>query len=80
MNKNLPKTFTGSINGFNLGGLQMIPENIMGKKTTELNADEWLSFMCLLHTKCLKLETEIKNLRIINKKLTKINENITKNL
>jgi hypothetical protein len=71
MNKNSAKTFTGHINGFNLGGLEMIPEYILGKKMTDLDAEELLSFMCLLHTKCQKLEHEMKNLRSINKKLTK---------
>ena len=71
MSKNSAKTFTGSINGFHLGGLKMIPDFILGKKFTELDADEWISFMCLLHTKCLKLEDENKKLKSINKKLTK---------
>jgi len=71
MSKNSAKTFTGHINGFNLGGLQMIPDHIMGKKFTELDAEEWISFICLLHTKCLNLEDENKKLKTINKKLTK---------
>lgn len=67
MSKNSAKTFTGSINGFNLGGLKMIPEHILGKKIADLDADEWISFICLLHTKCLKLEKENKKLKALTK-------------
>jgi hypothetical protein len=71
MNKNSSKTFTGNINGFHLGGLQMIPDYILGKKFTEFEPEEWTSFICFLHTKCLNLEKENKKLKTINKKLTK---------
>jgi hypothetical protein len=67
MSKNSAKTFTGSINGFNLGGLQMIPEHILGKKISDLDPDEWVSFICLLHTKCLRLEKENKKLKALTK-------------
>ena len=71
MSKKPTKTFIGSINGFNLSGLKLIPDHIMGKKITELDTDEWICFICLLHTKCLDLEKDKKKLLKINKVLTK---------
>ena len=70
--KKVTKTFTGCINGFHLGGLELFPDIIMGKNFKDFDADEWISFICLLHTKATKQEKEIKTLKRKLKALTKI--------
>lgn len=69
--KQQTKTFTGCINNFHLGGLEMFPDHVLGKKVTDFEPDEWISFICLLHTKATKQEKEIKTLKRKLKALTK---------
>jgi hypothetical protein len=70
------KTFIGCINGVHLSGLQLIPDSILGKKYQDFDSDEWISYICLLHTKAIKQEKEIKRLE---KKLKYFNKVLTKN-
>ena len=68
--KQEPKTFTACINGFHFGNTEMIPDKILGKNITDFDPDEWISYICLLHTKALRYEKEIEKLKSINEKLT----------
>lgn len=70
--KRKTKTFNGYINGFHLGGLQLIPDFIFGKNFRDFDADEWISYICLLHTKATEQEKDLKKLKRKLKSLTKI--------
>lgn len=75
--KKQTKTFVGCINGVHLSGLLSIPNLIFGKNFKDFDSDEWVSYICLLHTKVTEQEKDLKRLR---KKLKSLTNSSHKNL